>query len=232
MLSNLPSTLPDHVAELGTSDPMLYEASLSPILDARVLPIPPVSRHDDDPGQQVAVCTVGFVGSILRDDHTLFGAVERTRPSGPDDGLLCIRAPDLASPLNGAVMESLELEIELTGGSPPPVASHTTPYSPLRQAGMGLSPPVVTPSSGSPRPQGGGRTQPGSPAAVAGSSTTVMAFIDSLKLPLQEPLIKTAPRPRQGRRIDDSVVPHRSDTGSRPNQSSATLSRRSRPSAS
>jgi len=124
----------------------------------------------------------------------------------------------MASSVSGRrtwLARSTGLEIELTGGSPPPVASHTTPYSPLRQAGMGLSPPVVTPSSGSPRPQDGGRTQPGSPAAVAGSSTTafpsVMAFIDSLELPLQEPLIKTAPRPRQGRRIDDSVVPRRSD---------------------
>jgi hypothetical protein len=92
---------------------------------------------------------------------------------------------------------------------------HTTPNSPLRQAGMDLSPPVVTPSCGSPWPQDGGRMQQGNPAAIVVSSTaafpSVMGFIDSLKLPLQEPLIKTAPRPRQAHRIDDSVVPRHSD---------------------
>ena len=41
------------------------------------------------------------------------------------------------------------------------------------------------------------------PVAGAPTATSVAGFIDSLKLPLQEPLIKTPPRTRLSRIVDD-----------------------------
>jgi hypothetical protein len=49
------------------------------------------------------------------------------------------------------------------------------------------------------------------PVAAAPTAASVAAFIDSMRLPLQEPLIKTPPRARTARAIDDDWIPRRSD---------------------
>jgi hypothetical protein len=55
--------------------------------------------------------------------------------------------------------------------------------------------------------------QPAAPAPIAASPTTtlVAAFINSMRLPLQEPLIKTPPRARTTRAVDDDWIPRHSD---------------------
>uniref|UniRef100_K3ZDB4 Uncharacterized protein n=1 Tax=Setaria italica TaxID=4555 RepID=K3ZDB4_SETIT len=48
------------------------------------------------------------------------------------------------------------------------------------------------------------------PVAAAPTAASVAAFIDSMRLPLQEPLIKSPPRTRTSRVVDDDWIPRRS----------------------
>jgi hypothetical protein len=49
------------------------------------------------------------------------------------------------------------------------------------------------------------------PVAAAPTAASVAAFIDSMRLPLQEPLIKTPPRARTVRAVNNDWIPRRSD---------------------
>jgi hypothetical protein len=49
------------------------------------------------------------------------------------------------------------------------------------------------------------------PVACAPTAALVTAFIDSIRLPLEEPLIKTPPHARTARTVNDDWIPRRSD---------------------
>ena len=91
----------------------------------------------------------------------------------------------------------------------------TAPSTPMADV------PAVQPATvcASPRNhQGGDTSAPLPPLAdvlvvqpAARTAASVASFIDSLKLPLEEPLVCTPPRARTAKNVDDDWIPRRSD---------------------
>jgi hypothetical protein len=108
---------------------------------------------------------------------------------GPDLSLLELLPPAIhvaapASPIELAGMVDLEL---------PDTVEHTAPAS-----SVGVTTTLVAAPTAA-------------PLACAPTAASVTAFIDSIRLPLEEPLIKTPRRARTARTVSDDWIPRRSD---------------------